>query len=413
MESSFRILSVSLNITVITIVVFLSSISSAYSQWSVNALGIPATNNMYVVVPDGRGWVAVGGDGGWLFNSTSTGIHGTNTVYNPIKAIAYIDNTNGVAFAGTIRTYTVNGGDNWSATVDIELAGPGVNDVEFVSLTGYACGNSGVIRKYVSTGSVPVWTDWVNQTLNAAVTFSAVDVISTTQAYVVGNNGKMYRTTDGSNWANLTTGTTTDLRDISFKDASNGIAVGNNGTMLMTTDGGDNWTILPQYSVLDFHSVRYLSTGVIWIVGKSGLILKSLDNGSSWGTQNSGTTVDLNSICMLGSTAFVAGNSATLLNSVSNGGPITPVSPITSNLAEEKSSKVILYPNPSNGKFRANIDNKQFSENGQMEVSNTMGEIVFQNNTSKEVDLSEAPKGIYFVKIYEGELIYRSQIIIQ
>lgn len=324
----------------------------AAAQWTqstlIGSLGMPATTNFYICVPDGNSWVAFGGDNGWLVNSSVSGpgIFSSNTIYNPIRAISYISSTIGVAYSGQIYTSTTNGGMNWSSVVNIEAGGPGVNDVEFVSSTGFAAANGGVVRKYVSTGSYPTWFDWQNQTLDLSVTFTSVDVLSPTHAYIAGTGGEIYRTLDGNSWTNLTTGTTANLKDISFKDANNGIAVGENGIMLMTSDGGNNWNILPQYFALDYNSVKYLSSGVIYIVGEAGLIMKSLDNGNTWGTQVSGTTYNLNSICFTGSTWFCVGDHTRFMYASASGGPITPVFPMSVNDHKKTDSNLSVYPNP-------------------------------------------------------------------
>jgi photosystem II stability/assembly factor-like uncharacterized protein len=381
--------------------------NAAYAQWTqssyISQLGIASTNNFYVCVPDGRGWVALGGDNGWIVNSTSSGIAASNTIYNPIKAISFINNSMGVAYANLIATSTTNGGDVWSGTVNMQAGGTGINDVEFINSTGFACGNTGVVRKYVSTGSYPGWLDWQNQTLDASINFTAINTLSATHAFAVGNNGKIYRTLDGSTWTNLPAGTAANLRDVSFRDSLNGIAIGEYGTMLITSDGGTSWNLLPHYSALHFNSVKYLSNGSIYIAGDSGLILKSLNNGTSWGTQNSGTVHNLNSICAVSNTMYIAGNNGTFLYSSNGGGPVTPVNPIASDILNIANSSMLVYPNPTTGIIR--VDPGAGNENARLVIYNTSGELIFSKTGSfskTEIDLTEKPAGTYFLSIRSG-----------
>ena len=76
---------------------------------------------------------------------------------------------------------------------------------------------------------------------------------------------------------------------------------------------------------------------------------------------------------------------------------------------------IIIYPNPSNGKFI--IEMKQM-ENGVIEIYNALGEKVYQSillltHNVTTIDLSMQPKGIYFANIYDGEKINSKKIIVQ
>jgi hypothetical protein len=99
--------------------------------------------------------------------------------------------------------------------------------------------------------------------------------------------------------------------------------------------------------------------------------------------------------------------------------PISIITGITNNNIEIAN----IYPNPSNGKFTIkNYDVRLTNYN--LEIYNVLGEKIYysklkqqtQNGTgraSDEIDLSGSPKGIYFVKIYDGEKIYTEKIVIQ
>lgn len=71
-----------------------------------------------------------------------------------------------------------------------------------------------------------------------------------------------------------------------------------------------------------------------------------------------------------------------------------------------------IYPNPSDGIFT-------FSSNCNIktiEIYNTLGKKVYEtsaNQQTSEIDLSYEPKGIYFVKVYDGEKTFNKKVIIQ
>lgn len=70
-----------------------------------------------------------------------------------------------------------------------------------------------------------------------------------------------------------------------------------------------------------------------------------------------------------------------------------------------------LYPNPSNGTFFIANGNKVNS----IEVYNIIGNkiLTINNLSSNEINLSNTPTGIYFVKMYSEEKIYTNKIIIE
>lgn len=79
-------------------------------------------------------------------------------------------------------------------------------------------------------------------------------------------------------------------------------------------------------------------------------------------------------------------------------------------------SSISLYPNPSNGKFQLSIDDSQIARNSIMEIFNLHGARIYQAaiiNSITDIELSNQKKGIYFVKIYNGQTILTRKIVIQ
>ena len=99
----------------------------------------------------------------------------------------------------------------------------------------------------------------------------------------------------------------------------------------------------------------------------------------------------------------------TTLNTISSGNFVITQSSNT--------SFVNIYPNPTiSGKFT--IETKGDLPTGQagLEIYNTIGEIVFSQkiiSDKTELDLSNKPKGIYFIKIISEDKTYSRKIIIQ
>ena len=75
-----------------------------------------------------------------------------------------------------------------------------------------------------------------------------------------------------------------------------------------------------------------------------------------------------------------------------------------------------LYPNPSKGVFTLQTL-KLNLKSPIIEVYNMLGEKIYlsnlENMTDKQIDISFAPKGIYFVKLMEGDKSYTKKVIIE
>jgi hypothetical protein len=94
---------------------------------------------------------------------------------------------------------------------------------------------------------------------------------------------------------------------------------------------------------------------------------------------------------------------------IANKGPITSVF----NPSEEQIS-ISVFPNPSSGKFTIQMENaKGKNADSMIEIYNVFGEKVFRQQISKNIDVSYSPKGIYFIKIYDGVKIYTRKVVIQ
>jgi len=77
-----------------------------------------------------------------------------------------------------------------------------------------------------------------------------------------------------------------------------------------------------------------------------------------------------------------------------------------------------LYPNPNHGKFHIDFKNLEtVSQTSELQILNMMGQSVYSTRIlklqmSNELDLSGAPKGIYFLKVHMGGKIYTKKIVI-
>ncbi|MDF2435670.1 MAG: glycoside hydrolase, family [Bacteroidota bacterium] len=73
----------------------------------------------------------------------------------------------------------------------------------------------------------------------------------------------------------------------------------------------------------------------------------------------------------------------------------------------------MVFPNPSNGSFSVRNNSKEMQT---VEVFNVIGEMIYSSRNSqsvKHIDISEAPKGIYFVRILTGGNQHTEKIVVR
>ena len=102
---------------------------------------------------------------------------------------------------------------------------------------------------------------------------------------VGGNDGQIYRTTDGgSTWTPQSSGTTQHIFAMHFTDANTGYACTGAGTssILGTADGGQTWNVLTTNPAQYLIDIYFVNANVGFCVGYSGTILKTTDGGVNW-----------------------------------------------------------------------------------------------------------------------------------
>jgi len=86
---------------------------------------------------------------------------------------------------------------------------------------------------------------------------------------------------------------------------------------------------------------------------------------------------------------------------------------IEQQLGEE--NNFTIFPNPSNGIF--SIQNRTDSNNSQtIEIFNVVGEKIYSttnNKSTNEINISTFSKGVYFVKLTDGEKVRTEKIVVQ
>jgi photosystem II stability/assembly factor-like uncharacterized protein len=142
---------------------------------------------------------------------------------------------------------------------------------------------------------------WVKQGNYTAHRLESVFFPGSNTGYIVGNNGVILKTTDGTNWTQPAGSSYFYMWFYStfFTDANTGYAVGSpsngyTGKIYKTIDGGGVWTAEPSGPMYTPNSIFFTGINTGYVVGDelpelSGLVLKTVDGGLNWDSQSTGT----------------------------------------------------------------------------------------------------------------------------
>lgn len=168
---------------------------------------------------------------------------------------------------------------------------------------------SNVIQEFTKTTDGGItWTPGTINVGDPTLTINNIAPISATTAWVsaltptIGNNGVIYKTTNGgATWQQQNIGTfnaaTSFINGVHFFDANNGVsfgdAVAGEFEIYTTADGGETWDPVPGANIPNplgsGATIEYGYNGgnvaignTIWLVTNKGRILKSSDMGLTW-----------------------------------------------------------------------------------------------------------------------------------
>ncbi len=141
---------------------------------------------------------------------------------------------------------------------------------------GVAAGTSGQIHATIDGGD-----NWFSRNIpgQSFARYNDINILNDSTVFVVAykgiNAGLIGHTLNGGNtWETILTDE--PINRMSFMDDQNAYVVGDNGLVLKTTDGGENWIAVNSGTNKNLYGIAHLSDSVIYIVGEDGLILTNL-----------------------------------------------------------------------------------------------------------------------------------------
>ncbi|MES2567428.1 MAG: T9SS type A sorting domain-containing protein [Bacteroidota bacterium] len=236
-----------------------------------------------------------------------------------------------------------------------------------------------------------------------------------------------------------------DIPKIYFPVDSVGFIFGKDATgqnyIARTNNYGGSWTkvLMPVSTVSDIKFEGMMG----YAVGDAGMVYQSLDNGVNWGLMPSFTSKKLNSVSILNSKCYVAGDSAALFHTFTFGlnwdqdttnisGSIDWVKVAVNNqiyfqsqnklykrgyntsvleISDTKIDDLILFPNPTTDKIHVQFP-VAFGEKYKISVLNYLGQEVSTNEDENQIDVRHFACGMYTLiiktsknKYYRGSFI--------
>jgi photosystem II stability/assembly factor-like uncharacterized protein len=160
----------------------------------------------------------------------------------------------------------------------------GIHAIKFYSPTfGLYGGDKGQIAKSINSGMS--WYKTNVTGINDLKRIQSIFIYNQNIAWAcggLGNNGRIYKTTDsGENWNEVFT--LNDIfYDIYFLSDQIGFAISDDGNIFKCSDGNTNWALIDTLSDHNLRAIDFIDNLNGFVVGYNGIIGKTTDGGNSW-----------------------------------------------------------------------------------------------------------------------------------
>ena len=228
--------------------------------------------------------------------------------------------------------------------------------------------------------------------------------------YVGTTGGGIFRSTDnGGNWFSCNSGLI-NLHVIAIGGAGSNLFVGTKGAGVFTsTDNGGNWTQVNN-GLTNLGVTSFTSKGNDIYLGTAGAgVFKSTDMGANW--------IDVN-FNLSASLPYSVYRLFTYGNNILMGGGLSSVWYLdltTSLYQENKNYNLCVYPTLVQKEFTIENPNPETKQN--LFVYNEIGQCVFSSiifdKQKENINCSNLPKGVYFVKLISDKTNFVAKIIKQ
>jgi hypothetical protein len=284
------------------------------------------------------------------------------------------------------------------------------SDIAIVGSYAYACyGSLGLIVADVSNPSAPVQAG--SLILTGGFPASAISV-SGNRAYVTDNAGQLH-IIDLTNATSPVDIGTFQLADVAYDIYAEGnyayVAEGNQGLQIVDVS-------VPASPLLAGYYPPASSTNAVYKQGNYAYIADSQNGMQVIDVSNPAApfqagyffdiAIDARNVYADNLHSYLAADEGLY---IFNGGVVLSTGNITVH-----DNPVSIYPNPSSGKFEINLKSDH-SNSSEIKIYDTIGKEIYSSKESQlplQIDLTEQPKGIYFIKIKSGNRIFSEKIAV-
>lgn len=409
------------------------------NNWNVQSSGPEGTDAHFI--NSSEGWITTSSVFSGKVSHTSDGGNSWNNQAssNTLNDIEFLDSTEGWAVGGhwTIL-HTTDGGSSWQDLSQIGMTSTH-RTVEAIDQDTVWVGGDGLL--YTVDGGL----SWNEHPKDFKAPVLSISFQSERLGWVTTRNGVLYRTMDGGeSWTVDTKITDNPIHDLEMIDTTAAVIVGENGSILRRTcsntspfmevdacesyesPGGKVWTssgtyqdtVLNQRGCKKFLTIQldiFRPDTAVNVHGDS-LIVEDTTNSYHWVDCDDGMSL----ISGANDPSFVpseAGNYAVTVfngpcNETSSCYQVEPVG-----IEErEKRARFMIAPNPNDGNFRVQYEIP--AEEGRLTLYNMKGMQVLDRPLEGRkgellIEQEEAPSGLYLMRISsEGKVLKRKKVVV-
>ncbi len=197
-----------------------------------------------------------------------------------------------------------------------------------------------------------ITAQWELKTVSPVNQLNWVHFLDSSKGFIVGNNGSVYKTTDGGgSWSYSVVDplNTVDLFCVTFSNDSLGWISGRYGSIFSTTNGGVTWKTESTFSEIFggyyLTQIQFINKANGWLVGSSPYIYNTSSSGKGWCVTPSGFNSIFQKIQMVNAQiGYANGSSGSAAKTVDGG---TTWQPLQTGITETFNS--IFFNNASAG----------------------------------------------------------------